>query len=105
MVEREGALVGILSERDIARAVAEKHGSVVGMKVADLMTRDVTVIAPDESAKKAMLKMVRHTIRHLPVTSDGKLIGVISQRDVLKAILDDTELEVGVLRDVALTKI
>ena len=104
VTERTGALVGILSERDVARAVAEKGTAAAGMAVADLMTRDVKVIGPEDSVKEGMRRMVRLTIRHLPVLGDGKLLGVISQRDVLKAILDDTQLEVNVLRDVVLTK-
>ena len=105
VTERTGALVGILSERDVARAVAENGTAAAGMAVADLMTRDVKVIGPEDSVKEGVRRMGRLTIRHLPVLGDGKLLGVISQRDVLKAILDDTQLEVNVLRDVALTKL
>ena len=98
-------IVGIISERDIARALSE-HGAAASAKpVTDLMTRDVTVIGPDESVKQAMRTMGRLTIRHLPVVQEGNLLGVISQRDVLKAILDDTQLEVDVLRDVAMKKL
>jgi CBS domain-containing protein len=104
VVGPEGALLGILSERDVARAAAERSGTLEGVTVAEFMTREVTVVAPEASVKDAMRTMGRLTIRHLPVTSGGKLLGVISQRDVLKAILDDTQLEVNVLRDVALAR-
>ncbi len=68
------------------------------------MTRNVTVVTPGDSVRDAMRIMARQTIRHLPVLQNGALLGVISQRDVLKAVLDDAQLEIGVLRDVALAK-
>lgn len=105
VMDRNNKLVGILSERDLARALSEGGDRSSKMSVADLMTRNVTVIGPEESVKKAMGIMGRLTIRHLPVMQEDELLGVISQRDVLKAILDDTQLEVSVLRDVARTKL
>lgn len=100
-----GKLSGIFTERDLAKAVAKKGKAAVDVKISEFMTGNVTVVTPDSSVREALRTMGTLTIRHLPVVEGGKLIGVISQRDVLKAILDDTELEVGVLRDVALRKL
>lgn len=100
-----GALVGIFSERDIAKAVAYRGEIAMEQSISEVMTRKVIVIGPDETVKNAMRIMGNETIRHLPVVEGGKLLGVISQRDVLKAALEDTQLELSVLRDVARTKI
>lgn len=105
VTDRKGKLVGILSERDLARALASGGADAPKTTVAELMTCEVTVIGPEDSVKEAMRTMGRLTIRHLPVIREGALLGVISQRDVLKAILDDTQLEVSVLRDVARTRV
>ncbi|MDW7708957.1 MAG: CBS domain-containing protein [Deferrisomatales bacterium] len=99
-----GKLLGILSERDLARALAERGDQAAGAVVADFMTRDVTVMGPGDSLRDAMRTMGRLSIRHLPVIQGGALLGVLSQRDVLKAVLDDAQLEIGVLRDVALSR-
>ncbi|GAB4276676.1 MAG: CBS domain-containing protein [Deferrisomatales bacterium] len=97
-------LVGVLSERDLARGIAEYGAQVIELAVRDLMTREVTVCAPADSVREAMFTMSRLHIRHLPVVDEGALVGIISQRDVLKALLDQTELEVSVLRDYARAK-
>lgn len=99
-----GALVGILSERDIARGVGDKGAGLASLSVGDLMTRDVVSCKPEDSLKEAMSVMSRHHIRHLLVLQGGALTGVISQRDVLNAILQETQLEVNVLRDYARAK-
>lgn len=104
VTDRMGKLLGILSERDLARALARKGAQAPTTAVADLMTRNVTVVSPGDSVRDAMRIMARQTIRHLPVLQNGALLGVISQRDVLKAVLDDAQMEIGVLRDVALAK-
>jgi CBS domain-containing protein len=104
VTDRMGKLLGILSERDVARALAQQGAQAAVAAVADLMTRNVTVIGPGDSVREAMRTMARLTIRHLPVLQHGALLGVISQRDVLRAVLDDAQLEIGVLRDVALAK-
>lgn len=97
--DREGELVGVISERDVMCGFAV-HGSYVQhLRVGELMTRDVVTCAPTESISKAMQKMRQHSIRHLPVVDDGKLVGIISLRDMLAAQLQETTLEVRVLRD------
>jgi CBS domain-containing protein len=96
---REGELVGVISERDIMSGFAV-HGSYVqDLRVGELMTRDVVTCAPSDDMTEAMEVMRQHSIRHLPVLADGKLIGMISLRDMLVARLEETTLEVRVLRD------
>ncbi|MHB8765830.1 MAG: CBS domain-containing protein [Deferrisomatales bacterium] len=104
VTDARGKLVGIVSERDLARGLAQLGGKAAALAVRELMTAEVTVCSPGESVREAMRTMGRLNIRHLPVVEGGELVGLISQRDVLKAILDDTQLEVNVLRDVARAK-
>ena len=100
----EGALIGIISERDIVRGFSEKGRATGDLRVENLMTRDVAVCTPADSIKKVMAIMARRHIRHLPVVEDGRLIGIISQRDVMEKRLKDAELETNVLRDRALAR-
>lgn len=95
----DGRLVGMLSERDIVRGVAESGARVMDLRVRDLMTRTLVTCGPEESLKSAMEKMHRKHVRHLPIVSGGSLVGIISQRDVLHAVLDQTQTEANVLRD------
>lgn len=98
----DGALSGIISERDLARGFAEFGPDLARMKVSDLMTRSVVTCAPDDGVAAIANVMTQRRIRHLPVISDGKLIGLVSIGDVLKHRLDEVQLEANVLRDVAI---
>ncbi|MBT3306130.1 MAG: CBS domain-containing protein [Alphaproteobacteria bacterium] len=92
-------LVGIISERDIVRGMAEKGSDSVNLRVRDLMTADVATCQPEDSIKDVMQIMSRRHIRHLPVLKDGQLLDMLSQRDVMEYRLEATELEANVLRD------
>ncbi len=109
-LERIGALVvsndgqhidGILSERDIVRALSHEGASLLEpeRKVAEIMTRDVEVCAAEDSIKDVMRRMTAHRIRHLPVVEGGRLAGMVSIGDVVKNRLEELQLETGVLRD------
>ena len=93
-----GAPVGILSERDIVRGVAKQGGGVLQQPVSTLMTRDLVTCRPDDTVAHVMAVMSERRIRHLPVMDGGRLIGLISIGDAVKARLDDAELEVESLR-------
>ncbi len=103
---RDGAdgLVGVLSERDIVRALSAHHGKTSELKVEELMSTKVITCGPNDEAAKAQAVMNQHRIRHLPVIEDGRLIGMISSRDVMETVLELTELERNVLRDYAIAK-
>ena len=96
-----GRLVGIFSERDLIRGVAESGAGVLSRAVRELMTADVYVCRPSDSIREVMRMMSQHHVRHLPVVDGGALLGILSQRDVMKTQLDMAQLEVNVLRDVA----
>ena len=90
---------GIISERDLVRHMAKAGAGIMKMKVRDVMTVKVAVCTPEDSIKDAMGIMESRHIRHLPVLENEKLVGIISQRDVMQHRLKETELETNVLRD------
>jgi CBS domain-containing protein len=81
------ALSGILTERDVLRAVAQ--GEVTGTSVAAWMTRDPETVTVDEGARAAATAMVRGGFRHLPVLQDGRPVGIVSIRDLMRLVVDD----------------
>lgn len=87
-VDSKGALIGVLSERDIVRRFARNGAATVEMLVADAMTRGVITAAPGESLDTCLGRMTDRRIRHLPVVSDGELRGIISIGDLVKYKID-----------------
>ena len=103
--DEAGALVGVLSERDIVRAFAESGGKVLTLRVRDLMTRDVAVCKPTDEVRSAKETMSRRHIRHLPVIADdGSIMAMLSMRDVIECHLEQAQLEMNVLRDYAIAR-
>lgn len=91
--------IGILSERDIVRAVAEQGGAALTRPVTDLMTRDLVTGRPTDTVSQIMAVMTERRIRHVPIMDElHGLVGLVSIGDVVKARLDDAELEVDSLR-------
>ncbi len=87
-------LLGILSERDYARKVIIKGRSSEKTRVAEIMTTDVIATSGGETVNDCMITMSERNIRHLPVVEDGKVIGMISNRDLLEAIISDQQEEI-----------
>lgn len=81
------ALKGILTERDVLRAVGEDR--VAGTTVADWMTREPETIEPSETTAMAATLMIHGGFRHLPVVDGGTVVGIISIRDLMRVVLDD----------------
>jgi CBS domain-containing protein len=81
-------LVGILTERDVLRAVAAGIGDET--RVADRMTRDPDTIEPDESMQQAAVLMIHGGFRHLPVVEGGAVVGMLSIRDLMRVVLEDS---------------
>jgi len=86
-------LKGILSERDVVRALALRGASVLSDTVESLMSTDVATCTPDTTCTDLMGLMTEHRIRHVPVMSDGRLVGLVSIGDVVKARFDELERE------------
>src|SRR5579864_316588 len=81
------SVAGILTERDVLRAVAT--GGVEGTNVASWMTRDPETVDVAESTGQAAAVMIHGGFRHLPVTDGGKPVGIVSIRDLMRVVVDD----------------
>ena len=99
VVSGDGSTVaGILSERDVVHALAERGASLLALPVAALMTRHVFTCTPTDSIAELMAEMTGRRIRHLPVVENGRLAGIVSIGDVVKNRLDEVESEANSLR-------
>ena len=92
-------IVGIISERDIVRALDAKGAAALAAQVAEVMTRKVVTCARSDTIAEIMEQMTLHKFRHLPVVEHGDLVGIISIGDVVKARLDELVREQDALRD------
>jgi CBS domain-containing protein len=98
VLDTTGDIHGILSERDIVNGVSRHGADVLTQRVDALMTPDVERCSPHDTIAKVMGVMTERRTRHLAVTEDGRLAGLISIGDVVKQRLIDTNLEVETLR-------
>jgi CBS domain-containing protein len=87
----DGQLVGILSERDYARKVILMGRSSADTPAAQIMTAPVITVTPDETVHSCMETMTEKRIRHLPVVEKGKVIGMISIGDLVKAVIEEQQ--------------
>ena len=94
VVTENGKLVGILTERDYARKVVLLGRSSKSTTVAELMSTDVVCVTRDDTIEHCMGLMTEKRTRHLPVLEDGRLLGLISIGDIVKAIISDRELTI-----------
>lgn len=100
VVSDDGATVaGILSERDIVRALVDHDNDLPDLKVGSLMTREVSTCRPEDRIKDLMGVMTRGRFRHLPVLQDGRLVGIVSIGDIVKRRVDELENETTHLRE------
>jgi CBS domain-containing protein len=100
IVSRDGAIVdGILSERDIVRALGTQGVDCLEQQVQDLMTAEVIGCHPEDTAISVMEKMTDGRFRHMPVIETNKMIGVISIGDVVKARITEVQAENSALTD------
>ena len=97
MTSDENAVEGIISERDIVRLLA-KSKSIDDLVASDIMTKDVVTVVPSVSSADLMKIMTEKKFRHLPITSKGELVGVVSIGDVVKRMLEKYEAEAEQMR-------
>ena len=95
----DGALTGIISERDIVRAIPEYGKEFLDLAVGRLMTHSVVTCGPEGRVHQIMKIMTAKHFRHMPVLEDGKLIGMISIGDVVKSRVDEFEDEEAHMRN------
>jgi CBS domain-containing protein len=88
LVLEDERLVGILTERDVLRAVA--GGLDEGTVVADWMTRDPETMESDEPIRQAAVLMIHGGFRHLPIVDGERVVGMLSIRDLMRVVLEDS---------------
>lgn len=99
VLDADGAIAGILSERDVLHAVARDGMAALDRKVSDVMTTSVVTCDPDSSIESVMQAMTERRFRHLPVVRQGRLCGMISIGDVVRLRLEEQRREADALRE------
>ena len=103
VVDGTGGIVGIVSERDLVRALASGGAEVLQGSIAAIMTRSVVTCSEADSINELMTLMTRGRFRHLPVVAKGRLAGIVSIGDVVKARIEQVEREAADLRSYIVT--
>jgi CBS domain-containing protein len=99
VVEAGGKLGGIISERDIIRALAKSGHSCLKRPVSEVMTRNVVTCQETDTLDELMAMMTERRFRHLPVVTDDALVGIISIGDVVKHHVAEVEMEATAMRE------
>jgi CBS domain-containing protein len=94
----QGRMAGVLTFREILQALAQRNGTLGDLRVADVLVRDPVTATPDMEVNDLRRTMLDSGARYLPVVQDGKLLGVISFRDVAKAVLEEQDFENKMLK-------
>jgi CBS domain-containing protein len=98
VLDAGSGIAGILSERDLVRAMHRHGKAVFDKRVADLMTTPVVTCSPKDPVGAIEGMMTAQRFRHVPVVEEGKLIGIVSIGDVVKSRIEEAEAEVDALR-------
>jgi CBS domain-containing protein len=98
VIDSAHELVGILSERDVVRSLASHAAGTLNLTASALMTPNPTVATPSTTVEQAMEIMTDGHFRHLPIMEKGRLAGLVSIGDVVKARIDQHQHEVETLR-------
>jgi CBS domain-containing protein len=89
LVMSQGSLIGIISERDYARKVILKNRSSHDTPVSDIMTSPAVSVTPDDTVHRCMQLMTEGRFRHLPVVKGGRVVGMLSIGDLVKAVIQE----------------
>ena len=95
----DGKVVGIISERDIIRHLADEGGEILDWRVDRIMTADPVTVTRAEPVLVSLSRMTARRIRHLPIVEEGQLIGIVSIGDLVKYRIDRIEQEAAAMRD------
>lgn len=102
IVDAGGSVEGIVSERDIVKAIAARGPACLAEPAATIMTREVITCEPHESLDEVMSTMTAGRFRHVPVVEEGKLVGIVSIGDAVKHHIAEVELEANQLKSYVL---
>ena len=94
LVMTQGSLVGIISERDYARKVILKNRSSHDTPVGDIMTASPVSVAPEDTVHHCMQLMTEGRFRHLPVVESGRVVGMLSIGDLVKAVIEEQSAQI-----------
>ena len=94
----QGRMAGMLTFHELLGALAKRSGSLGDVKLSEIMVHDPVMATPDMEVNDLRRTMLDSGARYLPVVQDGKLIGVISFRDVAKAVLEEQDFENKMLK-------
>ena len=94
-----GTVAGIISERDIIRAIGEHGAGCLQRPVSEFMTRQVVICSEADTLDQLMATMTAGRFRHIPVVEDGALVGIVSIGDVVKHHIAEVEMEAMAMRD------
>lgn|SRR5690606_5704230 len=95
----DGAISGIISERDVVHALNSGGADALSRPAADYMTRDVITCTEHDTVVQVMTVMTQHRFRHLPVVTEGRLAGIVSIGDVVKQRIAEAESEAEAMRN------
>ncbi|MBY0565942.1 MAG: CBS domain-containing protein [Hyphomonadaceae bacterium] len=98
VIAEDGAISGVMSERDIVREIAQNGGKSLSDTVATMMSRDVVTAEPTETVDEGLGRMTERRVRHLPVMEGGRLIGVVSIGDLVKHRIAAVEAEAAAMQ-------
>jgi CBS domain-containing protein len=99
VVDNHNVIEGIVAPNDVLKALHENPTTIAALSVGDVMTREVIAADPEETVDNLMSIMTEHRIRHIPIIEGGKLAGLVSLGDVVKAQLKDKHVEIHYLKD------
>ena len=94
----QGRMLGMLTFHELLRALAARGGALGELKVSEIMLHDPVTAAPEMEVNDLRRTMLESGARYLPVIKDGRLLGVISFRDVAKAVLEEQDFENKMLK-------
>ncbi|MDD3367029.1 MAG: CBS domain-containing protein [Sphaerochaetaceae bacterium] len=97
VLDAQGVIKGILSERDIIKHLAGRIELSTTVPVSDVMTKGVTYVKPHQSLEECLQLMTTGRFRHLPVVDNDAVVGIVSIGDVVKAVLADRDFQIGQL--------
>jgi CBS domain-containing protein len=104
VLDAHDTIAGIVSERDIVRALGRFGAATLTLEVTEVMTRQVRTCTSNELVTHAMATMTLGRHRHLPVVDNGQVVGLVSIGDLVKNRVREMELETGVLRDTVIAR-